>query len=88
VPAPVFACVMVTVPASRLISPITDRMPAILEDADWPTWLGEIPASPEAIKAVLKTMEGVNWKMETEPKKSKGTPPAKPPETNRSPGLL
>lgn len=87
-PAPVFACVMVTVPASRLISPITDRMPAILEDADWPTWLGENPASPDAIKAVLNTMEGVNWKMETEPKKPKGAPPAKPPETIRSPGLL
>ena len=73
---PLLACVMVTVPASGLISPITDRMPAILEDADWSTWLGEIPASPDAVKAVLKTMEGVNWKMEKEPKeKSTGAPP-------------
>jgi putative SOS response-associated peptidase YedK len=88
-PAPLFACVMVTVPASRLISPITDRMPAILEDADWSAWLGETPAQPDAIKAVLKTMEGVNWKMERESKKnSRGASPAKPPETNRSPGLI
>jgi putative SOS response-associated peptidase YedK len=65
---PMLACVMVTVPASKLISPITDRMPAILEDADWSTWLGEIDASPDQVKGVLKTMEGVNWKMEREPK--------------------
>jgi len=88
-PVPLFACVMVTVPASRLISPITDRMPAIMEDADWSAWLGETPAQPDAIKAVLKTMEGVNWKMERESKKnSRGASPAKPPETNRSPGLI
>lgn len=29
-PMPLLACVMVTVPASELIRPITDRMPAIL----------------------------------------------------------
>jgi putative SOS response-associated peptidase YedK len=34
-PAPMFACVMVTVPASKLVSEITDRMPAILEAQDW-----------------------------------------------------
>jgi putative SOS response-associated peptidase YedK len=80
---------MVTVPASRLISPITDRMPAILEDTDWSVWLGEVPAQPDAIRAVLKTMEGVNWKMEREPKKnSRGASPAKPPETNRSTDLI
>lgn len=60
------ACVMVTVPASKLIAPMTDRMPAILEDADWATWLGETDASPERVKAVLRTMEGVNWTMERE----------------------
>src|SRR5204863_6297694 len=65
---PMLACVMVTVPASQLISPITDRMPAILEDGDWAAWLGETDASSEQVKATLKTMEGVNWKMEREPK--------------------
>jgi hypothetical protein len=39
------------------------RMPAILEDADWTTWLGENNSSPEDAKAVLRTMEGVNWKV-------------------------
>lgn len=70
-PAPLLACVMVTVPPSKLVAQITDRMPAILEDADWPTWLGEISAPPSDAKATLRTMEGVNWQMAPEPKKSK-----------------
>jgi putative SOS response-associated peptidase YedK len=70
---PLLCCVMVTVPASKLIAPITDRMPAILDDADWATWLGETDASPADVKAVLRTVEGVNWKMDRE------APPAKPP---------
>ena len=46
-------------------------MPAILEDADWATWLGENDATPEQAKAVLRTMEGVNWKIAPEMKKPK-----------------
>lgn len=74
-PAPLLACVMVTVPANELIRRTvkaleTDpRMPAILEDDAWSTWLGEGDASPAAAKAVLKTMEGVNWQAAPEPKK-------------------
>jgi putative SOS response-associated peptidase YedK len=48
---PMLACVMVTVSASKLIAPITDRMPAIPEDADWATWLGEIDATAKQVKA-------------------------------------
>ena len=45
-------------------------MPAILDDeAAWSTWLGEVDATPSAAKAVLKTMEGVNWTAAPEPKK-------------------
>ncbi len=79
-PAPLLACVMVTVPANELIrraiKPGEDdpRMPAILEDEDWPIWLGEEGATPEDAKAVLKTMEGVNWTAAPEPK---GTGPRK-----------
>jgi len=40
-----------------------------LEDNAWSTWLGEEGSAPEATKAVLKTMEGVNWTAEPEPKK-------------------
>ena len=72
---PMLACVMVTVPASQLIAPVTDRMPAILEDADWATWLGEADVSPEQVNATLRTMEGVTWKMEREAKPAKPAPP-------------
>jgi putative SOS response-associated peptidase YedK len=73
-PAPMLACVMVTVPANELIrreimaNQDDPRMPAILADEDWSTWLGEDGATPEAAKAVLKTMEGVNWAAAPEPK--------------------
>jgi putative SOS response-associated peptidase YedK len=70
-PAPILACVMATVPASKLVSAITDRMPAILDDADWGKWLGQEAATPAEVKATLKTVEGVNWKMAPEPKKPK-----------------
>jgi putative SOS response-associated peptidase YedK len=75
---PMFCCAMVTVPASRLIAPITDRMPAILDDADWAAWLGETEASPADVKAVLRTMEGVNWKMEREAPPPRPQPQADP----------
>lgn len=74
-PAPMLACVMATVPANELIRRMVKpqeqdpRMPAILEDDAWSTWLGEVNAKPEAVKAVLKTMEGVNWQAAPEPKK-------------------
>lgn len=80
-PAPLLACVMVTVPANELIRRTIKsredepRMPAILEDDAWPAWLGEVEATPAAAKAVLKTMEGVNWQSALEPKKPR---PRKP----------
>jgi putative SOS response-associated peptidase YedK len=68
-PAPVLAAVMVTVPANTLIATLpTDRMPSALEAGDWAAWLGEDDATPDQAKAVLKTMEGVDWRMEAEPK--------------------
>ena len=74
-PQPMLACVMVTVPASEIIrrtfmaNQDDPRMPAILDDADWSTWLGENDATPDRAKAVLRTVEGVSWKMAPEPKK-------------------
>ena len=74
-PAPMLACVMATVPANALIRRTIKaqeedpRMPAILEDDAWSTWLGEDSATPAAAKASLTTMEDVNWQAEPEPKK-------------------
>ncbi|HXS05647.1 MAG TPA: SOS response-associated peptidase family protein [Rhizomicrobium sp.] len=62
------ACVMVTVPANKLIATLpTDRMPAVLADQDWATWLGETGTTDDA-KACLKTVEGVRWTMAKEEK--------------------
>jgi putative SOS response-associated peptidase YedK len=78
---------MVTVPANKLIRDaimegVDDpRMPAILEDSDWSAWLGENDATPEPAKAVLKTMECVNWKIDPEPKAEKKPKPTKAPST-------
>ncbi|MDP3239796.1 MAG: hypothetical protein Q8M69_05160, partial [Reyranella sp.] len=75
-PPPLLFCVMATVPASELIrrsiKPVEDepRMPAILERFDvWATRLGEDGSPPVGAKALLRTMEGVNWTAAPEPKK-------------------
>jgi putative SOS response-associated peptidase YedK len=74
IPAPLLAAVMVTVPANELIrraiksNEDDPRMPAILADEDWPVWLGEEDPTPDDAKAVLKTMEGVNWTAAPEPR--------------------
>jgi len=64
---PLFACVMVTVAANRLLAGLpTDRMPAVLAEEDWAIWLGEEPASLDAVKACLRTMDDVRWTMARE----------------------
>jgi putative SOS response-associated peptidase YedK len=56
--------VMVTVPPNELIGRITDRMPAILRQEVWGTWLGEDDASLKDVKALLKTFDDEgNWEM-------------------------
>ena len=65
-PGTLNACVMVTMPANQLISTLpTDRMPAVLADDDWATWLGEAGTEEDA-KGCLKTVEGVRWTMNKE----------------------
>lgn len=74
-PVPMLACVLVTVPANQLIARLpADRMPAVLDDKDWPVWLGETEASAADVKATLKTAEGLDWTMAPE------RPPEKPSE--------
>jgi putative SOS response-associated peptidase YedK len=69
---PLFACVLVTVPANRLLAGLpTDRMPAFLGHDDWATWLGEEPAGLDTVKACLKTVEGVRWTMNREQRATK-----------------
>jgi putative SOS response-associated peptidase YedK len=74
--------VMITVPPNPLIAKITDRMPAILPQADWPVWLGEVDAPYKDIKALLRTYDdGGNWEMaEQAGAKKKPSPPSPPPQ--------
>lgn len=66
--------VMVTVAANTLISSITDRMPAVIQPEDWAKWLGEEPATPDDLKAMLKVFDG-DWDMAPEIRQP---PPPKP----------
>jgi putative SOS response-associated peptidase YedK len=68
--------IQVTTPANALIARITDRMPAILRQEDWPVWLGETNASAAEVKAVLRTFEDEgNWTMaEQEPARKAKAP--------------
>jgi len=87
IPMPIFACVLVTVPANQLIATLpTDRMPAFLAPEDWAKWLGEEPASIDQVKACLKTVEGVRWTMTKEERAGSKTKRAKP--TVSDPGGL
>jgi len=65
---------MVTVTANALISTITDRMPAVVAESDWPKWLGEMPASVEELKAILVPFEG-DWEMQSAAKARPPKPP-------------
>jgi len=66
---------MVTTPANELIGTITDRMPALVGMDDWPKWLGEVPASPEELKALLRPSPRV---LEMQAAAAKPPPPTKP----------
>ena len=48
---------------------------AFLDDGAWSTWLGEDGSTPAAAKALLETMEGVNWQVAPEPRASRSRKP-------------
>lgn len=37
---------IITTDANRIVSELHDRMPVILEQKDWPVWLGELEGTP------------------------------------------
>ncbi|HUZ71815.1 MAG TPA: SOS response-associated peptidase [Stellaceae bacterium] len=44
-------CAIITCPANETLAPLHDRMPVILDRADWPRWLGEDQAKrPDLLK--------------------------------------
>jgi len=72
---------MVTVAANTMIGAITDRMPALIADEDWAKWLGEVPASVDELKAMLRP-SSLDMAME------KAGKPAPPPKPNPQPDLF
>lgn len=44
---------VITVDANATIAPHHDRMPLILEPADWPVWLGEAPGDPATLLRIV-----------------------------------
>lgn len=72
---------MITVPPNALIRTITDRMPALIADADWAKWLGEEPADADELKAMLRPSD---LPMDME----KAGKPAPPPKPRRQPDLF
>jgi putative SOS response-associated peptidase YedK len=48
------SCTIITTDANSLLGQVHDRMPVIISPDDWPTWLGETPASNDELKALLR----------------------------------
>lgn len=44
---------IITTEANELLAPLHDRMPVILGPENWGVWLGEVPADPQRLKALL-----------------------------------
>ncbi len=52
--APVESCAILTTDANATMAPIHDRMPVVLEPADYAMWLGEVQASADEPRALLR----------------------------------
>jgi putative SOS response-associated peptidase YedK len=47
------SCTIITCEPNDIIGTLHDRMPVILEEKDWPKWLGEEAANDDELKALL-----------------------------------
>jgi putative SOS response-associated peptidase YedK len=50
----VLSCTILTCRPNQVMAELHDRMPVILAEANWPKWLGEVPATEEELLALLK----------------------------------
>ena len=48
------SCTILTTSSNEIMAELHDRMPVILDKADWPKWLGEEPATDEELLAMLR----------------------------------
>ena len=51
---PLKSFAILTTKANEALRTLHDRMPVLLAPENWPAWLGEIPATESALKAMLK----------------------------------
>jgi len=49
---------IITTEANEQMAALHTRMPVILDEADWPAWLGEQPANHDALHALLVPYAG------------------------------
>ena len=59
----VVSCTVITCGPNKAVGELHDRMPVILDEADWPKWLGEEPATPDELYALLKPCPDVDLKI-------------------------
>lgn len=50
----IVTCTVSTCEPNKSVGELHDRMPVILNEADWPKWLGEAPATEQELLALLK----------------------------------
>src|SRR5271157_3902399 len=50
----VLSCTILTCGPNTVMGELHNRMPVIVDQADWPKWLGEEPAVEEELLAMLK----------------------------------
>jgi putative SOS response-associated peptidase YedK len=48
------SCTILTTSSNEIMAELHDRMPVILDKADWPKWLGEESAPDEELLAMLR----------------------------------
>jgi putative SOS response-associated peptidase YedK len=54
---------IVTTPANADLAPLHDRMPLVLDQSDWPVWLGEAPGDAGALLRPAAPDTIVAWKV-------------------------
>jgi putative SOS response-associated peptidase YedK len=59
----ILSCTVLTTEPNELMSPIHHRMPVILAPADWPAWLGEVPATKAELRALLRPFPADKMKL-------------------------
>lgn len=55
---PLLTCAMLTVPANEVVSPVHNRMPAILRPADYAAWIDRTKDDPEEVLDAVRPCEG------------------------------